>query len=196
VAARAARRCGLRHATPLLHALGGLHRTRPDVATVHPSQEWLAGELACHRNTVHRQVVALEAAGILTVYRHRAHQTGEGRYTRATNRMRPDQGACQRIVAGKGPGGAYAPRAVRMSPLQGAKSMGAVPSSTTPPPQVAASAPDRGPPTSAPEQTSPFAGPSVEGRAAIATIRAALGSRRTRGLDQRAPNAGTAPKGR
>jgi hypothetical protein len=180
----------------MLYLLGDLHAaTSAHLATVHPSQQWMADELRCHLNTAHRQVAALKAAGVVAVYVNPPRKRGDGTYTRATNRMRPDVAACQRVIAGKGPGGAYTPSTVPMSPLRGAENHGAVPSSTPPPPNGAEPAPERGPPCPAPEQLQPFDGPTAEGRAIIASIHAARAERRATGLAGRAPNAGRLRRG-
>lgn len=54
----------------------------------YPSQVRLAGDLGTNERTVRRHVDALEAAGLLTVYRDTPHQRGGrgGTWTRQTNR--------------------------------------------------------------------------------------------------------------
>ena len=91
-ASTAARRLGLR---------GGEDRTLTAICSLmaftfsqtggtsrlaYPSQVTLGGRLGAADRTIRRHVAALEAAGILTVYRSEAHQTAGGVWTRQTNR--------------------------------------------------------------------------------------------------------------
>jgi len=130
---------GLRHCIGLLDVLEGLHvAAAPGLAAVHPSQEWLAGELGCAVSTVRAQLDALEAAGIIGRAVSRATPTGEGgRWKRRTNRYWLTLGRIWgRIRAGH----TYRRRAGAMSSLRDAQSPG-VALEAPPPPPIAAPQP-------------------------------------------------------
>jgi DNA-binding MarR family transcriptional regulator len=82
----AALRHGLPHTLPTLRVIGQVWLAHPDGPLPYPSQETLAGRIGRTARTVRRHIAALEAAGLLAVFRTCARPGGGGRLVRRSNR--------------------------------------------------------------------------------------------------------------
>jgi len=186
-AARAARLAGHRNAAALLTVLGPFHaRVAPANASIHPSQEQLAGDLGCCEKTVHRYATTLVALGVLTVLVMRPFQQSSGRYTRQTNRYWLNTAEVNRLIRG---GRERAGRSYRTGvsdiPPDGGQNPGAAPLSAPPTPDGGPAPPEKPPPDPGPDPADSYTGPTADGlalaRAARAAAERAAGKTRWKG---------------
>jgi len=192
----AALRHGLAHTLPTIRAIGQVWLAHPDGPLPYPAQETIAARIGRSARTVRRHIAALEAVGLLAVFRTCARPGGaDGRLVRRSNRyqFRDRMAAALRACP-------LPRRRRRSSDLEDTRvprppDGGAVPA--PPPPIEAPPAPklDEPPEQGPPEELVDARQVVAEWRAALVHAQPAVGRRLTAEQDMRLITRSTARRG-